>query len=134
MEYDDISDIDTTTDIDRALITIIEIAALLTVVTLFIFMTYIIGGTLLSQIGGMSLPYSFLSVNSDPVFNILVTVSGVTIGTGCLALVFFALVSQKNDAGVGIVVFFALVGLGFAAGLVRLSIAVTLRFLVHLIP
>jgi hypothetical protein len=134
MKYDDLSEINPTTDIDRALITTMEIAATLSVIVISLFAMYILGGALLLRMGSMTLPYMFLSVSSDPVFNILSTISGITIGTGCLALMFFALISKKNDTNVGVVVFFAIVGIGFAAGVVRMSIAVTLRFLFQIIP
>jgi hypothetical protein len=134
MEYDNISEINSPTHIDRALVSIIAIAAGLSITTVIIFSIYVLGGTLLLYTGDVTLPYQFLSAHNDPVFNTLATVAGITIGTACIALVFFALVSQNREADIGIVVFFALVGLGFAAGLVRMSLTVTLRFVVQFIP
>jgi hypothetical protein len=136
MKYRDLSEINTTTNLDRALISIIKTSAVLSVVVVSIFLMYILGGILFLQISDVDLPYRFLSTHNDPVFNTLATMSGTTIGTACIALVFFTLVSQKNDNDndAAIVLFFALVGIGFAAGLIRMSIAVTLQFFANLIP
>ena len=123
-----------TTAIDRTLISIIEIAMALSVVVVVLFVGYLLGGTLVSQTDGVSLPYQFLSMNDDPVFNTLATITGTTLGTGCGALVLFTLLSNNDSVDASIAIFFALVGLGFSAGLVRISIPVTVRFLVHFVP
>lgn len=70
---------------------------------------------------------------NDPVFNILATGSGITIGTACVALVLLLLVPIDENINTGIAIFFALIGLGFAAGLVRMSISATIQFFVHLL-
>ena len=123
-----------TTALDRTLISIIEIAMVLSVVVVVLFTGYLLGGTLVSQTDGISLPYRFLSMNDDPVFNTLATATGMSLGTGCIALVLFELLSPNNSVDASIAIFFALVGFGLSAGLVRISMPVTLRFLVQFIP
>lgn len=134
MEYKDIAEIDSATNLDRALVTSIVITAAFSILTVIVFVLYLTGGFLLLQTGSGTLPYQFLSLDSDPVFNTLTTVSGIVIGTMCMVLVLFALVSQKNEDTDSIVLFFALIGIGFAAGLVRMSLGVTLRFFGQLLP
>lgn len=134
MEYNDIAEIDSTTNLDRALAKCIVITATFSILSGIAFVLYLTGGFLLLQSDSVILPYQFLSFDSDPVFNTLATVSGIAIGTTCLGLVFFALVSQKNEDTVSLVVFFALIGIGFAAGLIRMSIGVTLRAFGQLLP
>jgi hypothetical protein len=106
----------------------------LSVAMVSVFLLYILGGFLLLQTDDIALSYQFLSIHDDPVFNALAAVSGITIGISCITLVFFALISQRNDTDVAIVLFFALVGTGFAAGLVRMSIGITIRVFVDFIP
>jgi hypothetical protein len=134
MEYRDLSEINTATHLDRALLLLIQISVILSVVVVSIFSIYLVGGVLLLHTGDITFPYQFLSVHNDPVFNTLATVAGISIGTTCMALVFFTLLSQKNNPNVGIVLFFALIGMGFAAGLIRMSLTVTLRFVINLVP
>lgn len=122
-----------TTSIDRMLLSIIEIASVLTMFVLILFIVYLLSGTLAVQTDSMNLPYQFLSMNNDPVFNILATISGITIGTACLALVLLLLVPIDENTDTGIAIFFALIGMGFAAGLVRMSLSVTIQFFVRLL-
>lgn len=122
-----------TTSIDRALLSIIEIAVGLTMLVLILFIVYLLGGIVAVQSASMSLPYQFLSMNNDPVFNILATVSGITIGTACIALVLLLLVPIDENDDIGIAIFFALIGVGFAAGLVQISISATMQFFIHLL-
>lgn len=122
-----------TTSIDRALLSIIEIAMVLTMLALILFIMYILGGILIVPSASMSLPYQFLSMNNDPIFNILVTVSGITIGTACISLVLLLLVPIDENDDTGIAIFFALIGVGFAAALVRMSMSATILFFIHLL-
>lgn len=96
---------------------------------------YIVGGFLGMKTGFLHLPYVFLSLQDDPLFNLLVASLGVLL---CVlnGTVFFltAFAGYDNDYR-EIVIFASCIGFGFGAGVVRISFRqVVALFLIAEIP
>lgn len=98
-------------------------------------LTYAIGGWLALLSGLYSPSYPFLALNADPVFNLFGTVIGLVICQGTGTIIVLALMEslelekRRNQ----IALLWAFFGFGSGAGLIRLTVDVTLPFLTHIL-
>jgi hypothetical protein len=83
---------------------------------------YIIGGYVAVSTGAITPGYRFLAVNTDPVFNGLVALVSLCVCLGTGSLVLLALFSRIDTTNDRIAVLLSLVGLGFGAAVLEVSL------------
>ncbi len=93
------------------------------------FIFYIVGGFLGIRLGVVHLPYSFLSLQTDPVFNLLAASIGILVCVGASALLFLTYLNDYINPGNDIVILCSCIGFGFGAGVLR----ITAPFLIDLL-
>lgn len=93
------------------------------------FILYIVGGFLSIRIGLLHLSYSFLSLETDPLLNLLAASVGLSVCVGTSALLFLNNLNGQDNTSHDLVILCSFIGFGFGAGVLR----ITAPFLIDLL-
>ena len=66
-------------------------------------------------------PYPFFSLQADPLFNVFAALIGLLICIATSSLLFLIGFIDTDNSSRGIVIFLGFIGLGFGAGVIRLT-------------
>ena len=89
----------------------------------FLFGIYVVGGLLGTTMELFSFPYPFLSLEADPLFDVLAASIGILICIATSSLLFLTALVGSNNFNVSqeIVILFSFIGLGFGASIIRFA-------------
>lgn len=98
-----------------------------------LFLLYVVGGFLGMMTGLFMLPYPFLSLHADPLFNVLAASTGILICVTTSTLIFLTAFTSYQNQNYDIVMFFSFIGFGFGAGAIRFTAPTVVSILVGLL-
>jgi hypothetical protein len=93
---------------------------------------YVLGGFLALQ-AGWTPPYTFMGMNSDPIFNLLSTTLGIVVCLETGSLIILWMMHEPNDRDNLIALLAAFAGFGAGAGLLRMTVHQSWAAVIHVL-
>lgn len=118
--------------VERGCAVIAQFATISVVVLSGILFLYSVGGFFTIALGVFDPRYPFLSLNEDPLFISLVFTIALTICLATSAVILSTLLAGVDDLDAEIAIIAAFVGLGFGAGVMRITLPDMIDILRHI--